>query len=399
MTKSLSSFDVINLLCKQLKLDLHIIDPEAARDTMYWEKNAPLVFVSHMMNANSRLQLLNTMSDQQICHFQSSIGLCQIFIPHMEKPGCLLMAGPFLPEFLPINTLRFILQQNNILPTQQLYNYYLSLPILNEEQLDSFLQLANDRVFREQRQILKIDECFTASSLQGKLIKNYEEEKLHATMEVRYSLQMYYMQSLKEGDLKNCIKCYHDFADYTINLRLSTDSVQNERLSNHLLNSVSMTAVIEAGLPAYETDKLFTLFTQKIESSNSTEELNLVRLSLINEYCKLVQKWNADHYSPSVKKAVYFIHSNYQRPLTLEMVAKAASVSLSALTLRFKEEIHCSIGQYINDLRMRKAAELLLSTSYKISEISEMVGMHDQNYFSRQFRKKYDCTPSEYRSK
>lgn len=140
-------------------------------------------------------------------------------------------------------------------------------------------------------------------------------------------------------------------------------------------------------------------FSQKIESSNTTEELNLVRLSLINEYCKLVQKWNTHHYSPSIKKAIYYIQSNYQRPLTLEMVSNAASVSLSALASRFKEEMHCSIGQYINDLRMRKAAELFLSTSYKISEISEMVGMHDQNYFSRQFRKKYDCTPSEYQNK
>ena len=64
----------------------------------------------------------------------------------------------------------------------------------------------------------------------------------------------------------------------------------------------------------------------------------------------------------------------------------------------FKEETSVSINAYINSLRMTKAAELLKDNNSYIKEVAISVGFEDQLYFSRQFKRYYGVTPSEYRS-
>ncbi|MBK5195431.1 MAG: response regulator, partial [Proteiniphilum sp.] len=55
--------------------------------------------------------------------------------------------------------------------------------------------------------------------------------------------------------------------------------------------------------------------------------------------------------------------------------------------------------EYVRDILMQHAAELLENSDYTIKEISYMVGMNDAKYFARCFKKKYKMTPSEYKKK
>ena len=53
--------------------------------------------------------------------------------------------------------------------------------------------------------------------------------------------------------------------------------------------------------------------------------------------------------------------------------------------------------EYVRDVLLQHAAELLEQEDYTIKEISYMVGMNDAKYFSRCFKNKYRMTPTEYR--
>jgi AraC-like DNA-binding protein len=52
---------------------------------------------------------------------------------------------------------------------------------------------------------------------------------------------------------------------------------------------------------------------------------------------------------------------------------------------------------YLNWIRIEKAKDLLENTDTSISEISELIGFQSIHYFSRYFKKKENCTPTEYR--
>ena len=65
--------------------------------------------------------------------------------------------------------------------------------------------------------------------------------------------------------------------------------------------------------------------------------------------------------------------------------------------VRFKEATGYSPIDYLIRIRLHKAAEMLVSTSSTISEISPECGFADSNYLTRQFRKVYKVSPREFR--
>lgn len=55
--------------------------------------------------------------------------------------------------------------------------------------------------------------------------------------------------------------------------------------------------------------------------------------------------------------------------------------------------------EFLTQVRMNKAKELLRGTAMRTAEISYAVGYKDPHYFSYLFKKTQECTPREYRSK
>jgi transcriptional regulator GlxA family with amidase domain len=77
----------------------------------------------------------------------------------------------------------------------------------------------------------------------------------------------------------------------------------------------------------------------------------------------------------------------------------AEKVKLSARQLQrlFKIEMKCSLWQYLRQLRLTKAGELLRTTDDNVTQIAALVGMHDYSHFVRDFQQTYRETPCEYR--
>ena len=65
----------------------------------------------------------------------------------------------------------------------------------------------------------------------------------------------------------------------------------------------------------------------------------------------------------------------------------------------FKSVTGRSPIDYLLQVRLGKAAERLLKTEASIAEIAAECGFPDSNYFSRQFRRHYHCSPRDYRNR
>lgn len=55
-----------------------------------------------------------------------------------------------------------------------------------------------------------------------------------------------------------------------------------------------------------------------------------------------------------------------------------------------------SVDEFIKSIRLKKAVQLLKSKQYNVSEVSLMVGFYDRKYFSKEFKKEFGVTPSNY---
>ena len=69
------------------------------------------------------------------------------------------------------------------------------------------------------------------------------------------------------------------------------------------------------------------------------------------------------------------------------------------MSRKFKEEMGVGVVEYINQIRINKAKELLCNTDQTIHEVSDHIGFADQKYFSRQFKKETSLSPTEYRTR
>jgi len=99
-----------------------------------------------------------------------------------------------------------------------------------------------------------------------------------------------------------------------------------------------------------------------------------------------------------VREAMLFIHFNYHRSITLDDVAKAVNLNRDYLCRLFKKETDLPMFRYLNNLRMQRAASIIAENpdrSY-IRDVATAVGIDDQFYFTRVFKKHYGVSPSEY---
>jgi len=106
----------------------------------------------------------------------------------------------------------------------------------------------------------------------------------------------------------------------------------------------------------------------------------------------------AEEYSPEVTRALTYIQNNYNRKISLTSVSEYVGLSSGYLCRIFKEETGISINTCINHLRMTRAGELLRDKNSYIKEVAVSVGLEDQLYFSRLFKRYYGVSPSEYRA-
>ena len=81
----------------------------------------------------------------------------------------------------------------------------------------------------------------------------------------------------------------------------------------------------------------------------------------------------------------------------IEAACEAAFVTASTLQRGFAKHVGMSPKQYLTQLRMNRALELLADNELSVKEISLACGFVDEKYFSRAFKKKYGCSPSQMR--
>ncbi|HWT74514.1 MAG TPA: AraC family transcriptional regulator [Mobilitalea sp.] len=92
-----------------------------------------------------------------------------------------------------------------------------------------------------------------------------------------------------------------------------------------------------------------------------------------------------------------YINKNYCNPITVEDLASQAYMSVRNFSRVFHKAYGISPINYVIQLRIQHAYDLLQNPDISISEIAYLCGFQDSNYFTRQFKHASGFTPREYR--
>ena len=100
-----------------------------------------------------------------------------------------------------------------------------------------------------------------------------------------------------------------------------------------------------------------------------------------------------------IKAMMRFMQAHYAQELTIDRIAASVSISQSECLRCFHATIGTTPIQYLRQLRVQKAAELLADTDWKVSDIAAQCGFREMSYFTKTFRELKGCTPSAYRER
>ncbi len=98
-----------------------------------------------------------------------------------------------------------------------------------------------------------------------------------------------------------------------------------------------------------------------------------------------------------VNHAIEYISKYYPEHITVSSIAEYIGITRVHLNNCFKKELGITVQSYLIDYRLHQASQLLSSSTYSISQISDMVGYPDPLAFSKAFKKRLGMSPRSFR--
>lgn len=157
-------------------------------------------------------------------------------------------------------------------------------------------------------------------------------------------------------------------------------------------------------------------FGAKTSKKLHNEIMGIVKLSpaeqsikLLELLCKLsvsedktilsstdMRQYTTDH-SQRIDQVLKYISNNYPNEISLQDVSDIACMTTNSFCRFFKKMTNKSFSEFLNEVRVRNAARLLVQEELSIAEICDMVGYNSITNFYRQFVQIMNTTPKGYR--
>jgi AraC-like DNA-binding protein len=241
-------------------------------------------------------------------------------------------------------------------------------------------QAASYRNFENENQILDME-------------KEMDQGSDAVDMQYPFTLERELIQAMRTGQEADSYRLLEAFLEALSAKGAKEIDVQQGML--HLLGSVQH-AVMVSGI---NPNRLF-------KGSNLYESLSQIReTKLILEWFreKVVAPFLTELLSRTdsqvkriIEQAMIYLQNNYMNDISLDNCADHTGTNPFFLSKSFKQVTGKNFIDYLTELRMEKAKELLRETELRINDVADRVG-YQHSYFNRIFKKLEGMTPSRYR--
>lgn len=262
--------------------------------------------------------------------------------------------------------------------------------------------------------ILQINHCgkedHPSSWIESKQHVDYDLWYVYSgEIEIRIHEEVYYAS---EGDLvlfnPNMPYTATSYSDgYSINYTHFDFGLGN---NFRILDNFKLSGIIDTKLIPEEIH----LFLNAYELYKQQTPMSGLRLkgNLMNLIAKIIEIYSLGEYqgkfiqntSPqkqtinlqALQPVFKYIHDHLHQPLRIEELAMIAGLSEKYFIYYFKEALGVTPGQYIYQLKMNRARDLLYNRQYSVQQIADMLGYADPYSFSKAFKKHYKVPPSRF---
>ncbi len=229
-------------------------------------------------------------------------------------------------------------------------------------------------------------------------IKDITYQEKESTFDIK-ALENKLIDKMQLGDEKETINIINNIFEKI--LKAYTTKAKNFKVNDKIKNKI-MELMVISHRTAQESgvieDSYFKYdgYIEEMLSMNNFEDLKRWCEKRVRYISKKIFKIKENKLCKVIEDAKLYINTNYSKEITLEDVSKEVCISPQYFSRLFKEETGYNFIEYLIDLRIERAKELLTNTNMSIKEICFEVGYGDPNYFSRLFKKIVGMAATEY---
>ena len=320
---------------------------------------------------------------------------------YLETLHQIFIAGPYLTIHPNMQYCENVLQENgkSLSLLTPLFQFYLTLPVIGNSSMLNASRTAIKNINETENEF--IYHHYQPQRSYQKEISNLSVEGADdlqiELLERRYYYENLMLQEVRMGNSEQALSYYNKFHDSSRNIVRTEDPVRTSKNLSFSLNTMLRKSVETLGIHPIHLDIISSNFAMLIEDATRLNEIYEIQSYMISAYCRFVRKYKLDQYSPIIRKAITYIQTHLSDDLSLQKISGNINISSSYLSRMFNQEVQQSISNYITQVRVNKAEELLQFSQMSIQNIASYVGFHDFNYFSKCFKKYKHITPTECR--
>lgn len=282
------------------------------------------------------------------------------------------------PEVYVKNLRKFVLQE--VLQIMVVFTKLITDREYTEEELSKFNHLTdkNEAILEEEMTLYSLKE-------------EEREEYRHTYLEERSLLE-----TVQEGNTEEAIKRVKTI-DYDVGI-LGYDTITHWKNLLVVGATLCARAAIEGGMPPHEAYRISGFYINKGCECTKYADIIFYRDQCVRHLTAEVAKQKAKkHTSNHTQQCIDYIHKNFKEKIHLDELAEYIGVSSSYLSRLFKKEMGICLSEYIVDVKVECAANMLKYSGRSISYIAEYVGFPTQSYMGKMFKERTGMTPKQYR--
>lgn len=212
-----------------------------------------------------------------------------------------------------------------------------------------------------------------------------------------YEKELEFYSAVSSGNIERVKELYTPLAVEGYG-KLSQDPIRN--IKYHLVITIALIArfCIEAGMPMETSYTISDIYINRLDVSNTQQQLSEIHREVFLEYTKRMQKVNSgEAYSKHVLMCLDLIYNNIYNGIRVQELADKLGLTPQYLSKLFKQEVGVTISDYIMSRRIQAAKNMLKFSDYTPLDIGNYLNFSSHSHFISCFRKHTGMTPRQYR--
>ncbi len=200
-------------------------------------------------------------------------------------------------------------------------------------------------------------------------------------------------EKCKSGFLQDFLKIFDETSEYIDSLKF----IDSKKIFYFIKSIIRISYEYCEDTSSKKIDIPYLYVDNDILSQMLTSKDNIKKILLELKQALITLEEDNDN-NHIIRSTKQFIQNNYSKKITIKEIADELNVSHPYLSSLFKKQTNISIKEYLLQVQMQKAKDLLKSTTELVSNIAIQVGYDNEYQFSKIFKQKTGMTPTQYRN-